>query len=249
MIYVVTGCHKSGTTLVSEMLHRSGIAMVPKDGDQGDYDEGNFFERLDWVHLNQDILGFGDPAEDHPAPRQLVVREATREAMRRRIEQCAAAHEDWGFKDPRVCLTYPIWREELPDHVLVGVYRPLAEFWGNRSSKRSARRRSFWKAIRTWCDYNGRLADHLERRRDLGQPFLLVRFETLMNDDAEISRMSEFFGRDVFDARRPERYRSRARSGVRLALTDRIVNALGMPQPSKIERRLERLEAAPVFPR
>ena len=82
MIYVVLGCHKSGTTLVAEVLHRSGIAMLEGEVEEADYDEGDFFERLDMVHVNQDILGHGDPAEDHPAPAILHATEVQRRAIR-----------------------------------------------------------------------------------------------------------------------------------------------------------------------
>ncbi len=59
MIYIVLGCHKSGTTLIARTLHESGIAMVGDDDAQGDYDQSGFYERLRWVELNQHILGHG----------------------------------------------------------------------------------------------------------------------------------------------------------------------------------------------
>lgn len=246
MIYIVLGCHKSGTTLVGEILHRSGIPMVEEgESVQSDYDAGDYFERREWVHLNQDILGFGNPVEDHPAPRQIFASEATRQGIRRQILRCERAHEDWGFKDPRTCLTYPVWREELPEHVVVGVYRSLEEFWGNRLTKRR-KRHSFWKAVRMWCDYNRCLADVLERRQALGQPFVLLRYELLMDGDDEFLRLQAFIGRGLVDPRKAARYRSQARGRIRLAIADRVMNAVGLPQPTKITRRLERLAAHPV---
>jgi hypothetical protein len=126
MIYIVLGCHKSGTTLIARTLHESGIAMVGDDDAQGDYDQSGFYERLRWVELNQHILGHGDPAEDHPVPARVFATQRQREQMGRWIACCESRHTDWGFKDPRTCLTYPIWREELPEHHLIGVYRLAA---------------------------------------------------------------------------------------------------------------------------
>ncbi len=44
MIYVIFGMHKSGTTLVAEMLHKSGINMGDFD-ESVSYDIGNQYER------------------------------------------------------------------------------------------------------------------------------------------------------------------------------------------------------------
>ena len=157
MIYVVLGCHKSGTSLIAEILHRSGIAMVEGEVGETDYDRGDFFERLDWVYLNQDILGFGNPVPISRRPPAYAPRMPRAADIDQKIEACEKQHESWGFKDPRTCLTYPIWKEHLPTHSVIGVYRPLAEFWAHET--RVGWRPSLWKTIRTWCEYNRRLAE------------------------------------------------------------------------------------------
>ena len=43
-VFVVLGMHKSGTTLVSDILHRSGVPMVEVRSSEG-YDQGNKMER------------------------------------------------------------------------------------------------------------------------------------------------------------------------------------------------------------
>jgi len=240
MIHVVLGCHKSGTTLVAEILHRSGIPMLEGTVEETHYDQGDFFERPDLVHINQDILGHGDPAEDHPAPPVLCSTEAQRRAICEKIDACEAAHADWGFKDPRLCLTYPVWRELLPEHLVIGVYRGLPEVWAHQA-KQGRRHRSLWKAIRMWSDYNWRLADILERRQQTGRPYLLLRFESLMTDDREFARLQAFLGRSLVDPRKPDRYRSRERSRIRIALVDAVLGTLGHPRPSSTAARLERL--------
>ena len=58
MIYVVLGMHKSGTTLISETLHESGINMGEfSDIQQGiGYDEGHKYERRETQQINRQIL-------------------------------------------------------------------------------------------------------------------------------------------------------------------------------------------------
>ncbi|MBW2386313.1 MAG: hypothetical protein JRG92_22015 [Deltaproteobacteria bacterium] len=240
MIYLVLGCHKSGTTLVAEILHRSGIPMIEGDVGETDYDRGDFFERLDWVYLNQDILGFGDPAETFSAPTKVSASDAQRRSIVEYVETCQKAHENWGFKDPRMCLAYPIWREHLPEHVPIGVYRSLSEVWAHQA-RQGRRIRSLWKAVRMWCDYNWRLADILERRRQLGQPYLLLKFEDLMTGDEELGRLEAFLDRPIVDPRRAGRYRSRSRGRRLLGIVDAVMDACGLANPSLIEYRLESL--------
>ena len=57
--FIILGMHKSGTTLVSQMLHQSGIAMV-SDVDDRSYDQGNHFERLSTNMLNKQLLKCGE---------------------------------------------------------------------------------------------------------------------------------------------------------------------------------------------
>jgi len=59
MIYVILGMHKSGTTLVSSLLHNADINMIEDTAEQ-DYDKGGYYERESTLQLNYDILGLKD---------------------------------------------------------------------------------------------------------------------------------------------------------------------------------------------
>ncbi len=146
MIYVVLGVHKSGTTLVSRTLHASGINMVDHADESTDYDEGGHYERASVVDLNHQLLSgcmipplgaivrrdgvneqghYDDVAIAWKLPRRPTRKQ--RKEMRRIIQDCGRRYADWGFKDPRTCLTYPVWQSELPAHALVIVYRGFIE--------------------------------------------------------------------------------------------------------------------------
>ena len=73
--------------------------MVGDDDAQGGYDEAGFYERLRWVELNQEILGHGDPAEDHPIAAKVFATDRQREQIRRWIAECESGSEDWGFNN------------------------------------------------------------------------------------------------------------------------------------------------------
>jgi hypothetical protein len=83
---VVLGMHKSGTTLIAETLHRSGIAMIGAET-SGGYDDGNKMERAETRALNMQLLsddetrslrlvrplGSGTATPDHEEPASALV--------------------------------------------------------------------------------------------------------------------------------------------------------------------------------
>jgi hypothetical protein len=231
MIYVVLGMHKSGTTLVAELLHRSGIDMGDFDGTRS-YDEGNQYERVATQRLNRQLLDgvlrpiLSDriqrrlrPRTTHdgrPINRESLAAVSSRpiEAseplladMRSVIEAHQRRHPDWGFKDPRTCLTYPVWMGELPPHRVIAIYRDPREVLAREARRRFALLRPLRlrRVLRNWIDYNRGILRALDRT---AAPFLVVRYDRLMEDPAALARLSDFVGRALVDARRRELRRS-----------------------------------------
>lgn len=242
MIYVVLGMHKSGTTLVSQILHRSGIRMGQGDEVDGDYDEGTFHERHDVYDLNTDILGFTFPAQRFPVPKRLALTEHQRSRMREIIAKHEAVGGDWGFKEPRCCLTYDLWREELPAHRLIVVTRDLSEVW-THFQKHESPWLLTWRCVRTWCDYNERVLDSLRRTMF---PYVVIDYRELMNDSAEFERLQAFVGRPLVDTRRPGQYRSQPGGHARIAATNALRAALGKSRPEPIAAGLAELRSRQV---
>ena len=242
MIYVVLGMHKSGTTLVSQILHRSGIRMGEGDEVDGDYDQGTFHERHDVYDLNTDILGFTFPAQNFPAPRRLALTDARRARMREIIAKHDAEGGDWGFKEPRCCLTYALWREELPTHRLIVVTRDLPEVWTHFKNHESPWLLT-WRCVRTWCDYNERI---LEALRHTSLPYVIIGYRELMTSREEFDRLQAFVERPLVDARRSGHYRSQAGGHARIAATSALRAALGRSRPGQIAAGLEELRARQV---
>jgi hypothetical protein len=236
-VYVVLGMHKSGTTLVSKILHGAGIRMGDGADVDGDYDRGAFFERSDARELNQRMIGFGDPAFEHPAPRSLCFGDAERIRMRQILRDCEAAGTSWGFKDPRTCLTYPAWREELPAHRLIVVHRSLEEVWNH--CWRNERGLGFsWRVVRTWCDDNERALAAFERHP---RESILIGYEKLMMDDSEFARLERFVGHPLPDLRDRGRYRCRPDGRTPIAVVSALRGILGLSRPAAITAWFEAL--------
>jgi hypothetical protein len=259
MIYVVLGMHKSGTTLLAQILHASGIHMGEFDSEVG-YDGGNHFERDDCREVNRDGLG---GAQIWPlwlavarwlglekryyvhslsvTSRAVLAGEmsaATRGRMRQVISRADARHENWGFKDPSTCLIYPWWRSELPTHRVIAVYRgygQLLKHYGVGSWRQLNVPRLF-RALRSWTLHNQRI---LAALKTCGDSAILVSYERLMDGEAEMQRLEAFVGQPVVDARRRSQHRHGGQSDGSLPLLAHLmVGALGA-DPREIFKSLE----------
>lgn len=222
MITVVLGMHKSGTTLLSQILHQSGISMGEHFDDDVSYDKGNKYEREAALGLNMAILdtesygvlGIG-------AERGLDMTFQQREIMRSIIRDCDSRHEAWGFKDPRTALTYKLWAEELPAHKIVAIVRDPAEIWP-RFKWRGMRKylgnfRYAWDYVNRWYESNANILDILDTTAHQAAVF---EYGTFMTDDEEFRRLEAFIGRPLTDSRRPDLYRSRSQPDVFLRSAD-----------------------------
>lgn len=218
MIYVVLGMHKSGTTLVSQVLHHSGIAMDDSIDEDVSYDSGNKYERQAVLALNLKMLGI-----DHylvlgvPRPDRASISEDLIEEARGVIAAAGAEHADWGFKDPRTALTYPAWRDALPEHRIIAVYRHPGEVWPRFRYERFY---YFFKNFGLADDYAHRWYDHnaglLEYLAETDQEYLLLSYEKLMSTQEEFERLRRFTGRDLEDRRDLSMYRSKQREFLHL---------------------------------
>lgn len=227
MIDVVLGMHKSGTTLVAEMLHHSGIDMMDAVDASGGYDDGNKWERESTKRCNHEMLGSaGAYSLQVSARRGLAASAELTGRMRQVVADAGRRHQDWGFKDPRTCLTYDAWARVLPEHRLIVVYRLPEEGWahywsaGRGPLKRLNVLRNFLGA---WCEYNAAILGILERA---SVPAVVLHYTRLMHGDEEFRRLERFVGRPLVDRRIPGMHRSRPGDGLGYRLS-RMVHALG----------------------
>lgn len=242
MIYVVLGMHKSGTTLVSEILHHSGISMGEIDTSLT-YDDANQYEDDASLHLNMELIGARDfevllvPAPDPPVATDDQLRRM-REFVGRRSED----HADWGFKDPRTALVYPLWEEVLPEHRIIAVWRAPEEVWprfaapGPGLAHEEPRRA--WNFVQRWCEHNDGIVRALRRTTN---DFILMNYGDFMMGDQDFERLQEFVGRPLRDRRRKELYRSRRKRHLSYEISKRLVRWRNGMDPEATVRDLRAL--------
>ncbi len=120
---IVTGMHRSGTTLAVKLLTRLGAFF----GSRQDPNAEDYF----YMRLDEWILRRAGGAWDYPLPARRFLSfprffEDTVAFLEQRVAEQRGGSPDggvWGFKDPRLVFTFPAWDRVFPGAKLVYIRR------------------------------------------------------------------------------------------------------------------------------
>jgi hypothetical protein len=159
-VVCITGMHRSGTSLVGQILHNCGpylgpyrlLATATADNMDG------YWEHPDFRQLNDDILShFGGGWDVAPTLPTGWEKLPELEPLRQRARTLIQQFDDqrfWGWKDPRSALTMHFWRHLIPDlKVVICVRNPLDV--ARSLSRRGMSSLAF--GLRLWHTYYERL--------------------------------------------------------------------------------------------
>lgn len=124
---IVAGFHRSGTSLTTQLLQRSGLFVGDALLGAHRSNRHGHFEDREVFNLHNDILesnGFSWQFGGSSLP---TVGEEHRARMREIAGRRDAAHKAWGFKDPRVCLFLEEWKAVVPNARVLLVYRHFSD--------------------------------------------------------------------------------------------------------------------------
>jgi hypothetical protein len=130
---IIVGMHRSGTTLLVEILERCGVFMGEK---QTGNRESVFFQEinkeiLDMMGANWRCLDFL-PGTTDLSSHFAWIRKKTRKQLEAELIPCHFGQELlkslkenflWGWKDPRNSLLLPIWHDIFPNARVIHIYR------------------------------------------------------------------------------------------------------------------------------
>jgi GT2 family glycosyltransferase/glycosyltransferase involved in cell wall biosynthesis len=188
----IAGAHRSGTSMLTRLLHGCGLYVGPKDAlmpPQADNPDG-FWEHLGFVALNDELLDALGGAWDLPPKTSENLSDERLDQLRMKarllIEGFHSA-QIWGWKDPRNSLTLPFWEDLLPGlKTLIIVRNPLEAAYSMR--KRNGTSYAF--GLRLWEIYNRRLIETAGKRDRLFTHYDLF-FEKA---EKELQRIANFIG-------------------------------------------------------
>lgn len=190
-VVVITGMHRSGTSLITQWLHKCGLHLGDQFLGAGIGNTDGHFEDVDFVETHRSILrnltgndegllnldNLCIPAEQEKVLHDLVGRKQSAQAQ-------------WGWKDPRTCLFLDAYRVILPEAkylVILRDYRSVVSSLLSRRFKKSdhkyvvkgglplliwkyfkrpSRKKKLLhklsdKYLKAWITYNQRILEHL----------------------------------------------------------------------------------------
>ena len=118
MINIVLGMHRSGTSTVAGILHLHNIIMGtyqnfwPRPLKQN---PKGFYENYDFRKVNDAILKHSDynvKSYNSEIP-NIILHDKMKLKMSKIIKNYSSTYIDWGWKDPRTCLTIFQWIEVI----------------------------------------------------------------------------------------------------------------------------------------
>ena len=164
---IVTGVHRSGTSMVAGVLARLGVTMgegslmsaAPENPD-------GFYERIDVMQLNDSILQ--QLGGSWMAPPNLgadvwnSVSQSTLDNYRSKLEIFSGLSHDWFVKDPRISLLLPIWdRLALRNLSLICVVRNPKDVAQSLHLRNGISHR---RALSIWWAYTQSIVSNLDSR-------------------------------------------------------------------------------------
>jgi len=121
---IITGMHRSGTSLVSSLLQSAGLdigknLVAGNEGNiKGHFENKNFVDFHEKVLYSLGINQIGWTLERDLSPPVIYQDEA-----KTLIDLNSSKNKPWGWKDPRTCLFLPFWYNLIPDGRFVFIYR------------------------------------------------------------------------------------------------------------------------------
>jgi hypothetical protein len=153
---IITGMHRSGTSLLASLLQRGGVHIGERLVSASAHNPRGYFEDEEFMQLHEAMLGSrgGTILVD----RHFAGAATEAETAQARELIAARAHRPlWGWKDPRTCLFLELWHDLLPDARYLFVYRSPMEVLLSLMRRRDPSMPWLLEAVEAWYAHNERL--------------------------------------------------------------------------------------------
>lgn len=193
MVIIVLGMHRSGTSMVSGLLQHLGVAMGRQLMEPNPANPKGFFEDRAFLLANQEILRTAGGRWFDPPSFEAIAAAGQDPGVVRRLDTLLAQRTGqtmWGFKDPRTCLTLPLYMERLSHEVrLVCTHRNALAI------AKSIARRDFFSlemGLQLAATYQVHRLHWLAHFCQV--PRLHLSFEQLISDPTQVDALAAFLG-------------------------------------------------------
>lgn len=188
MTFILTGMHRSGTSMFARFLHESGINMGTDFYVDTTSNKYGHYEDLDFLNLQRQELARQFNGEDYLVykafPLSLDFVKKSKQLYREKTDHNSG--KSWGWKDPRTTVFLHHWHSldrdarfifmvRKPDDVVNSLCRLLKTKWSLKQKS---------KYLKTYIFYNQQLLAFI--RKHNMKNMAVIGFEKLMDDPENI---------------------------------------------------------------
>jgi predicted O-methyltransferase YrrM len=186
-VLLITGMHRSGTSLVSHLLQSAGVHVGDNLIAANVANPRGYFEDVDFYEFHEQLLHARGESYLH-ADADLVFQPSEAESERaRQLIAARSSRRLWGWKDPRTSLFLDFWRELLPQARYLFVYRhPLDVLLSLLRRGEFDEHPNLLAGLQAWQTYNTKIANFYDRHPD---ECLLVHIDGIVN---QVEHFSQF---------------------------------------------------------
>lgn len=139
---IVLGMHRGGTSLAAGLAERLGYHMGPYQRPPDKWNPTGYFEDVEIRDINQKILQAAGGWWADPPSEEAI--EYTGGYFRDKMRYLVLVHrrlDRWGWKDPRTCLTAPLWHSCVMHPKYLVVHRDPQDVVASLMSREVAKHR------------------------------------------------------------------------------------------------------------
>ena len=189
LIFIITGMHRSGTSLTSSLMESAGVNVGERLMGALTGNSKGHFENLDFVEFHQRILNsLGISQDGWTLQKEISVPQQLRDQSKLIIEKNSVSHL-WGWKDPRTTLFLDFWEDLLPQAYFIFTYRSP---WEVVDSLYRRGDEIFYNnpkyALEMWIHYNTLILDFYNR---FSNKSILLNIDNLITDCNLISKLCQ----------------------------------------------------------
>lgn len=112
---IICGMHRSGTSLITQWLYRSGLFLGERLFPAGPANPDGHFEDMDFLELHEKFLSKRKFPTSGFISDKIVLSTEEKKEIETLIDKKKSEHSEWGWKEPRTCLFLDAYRDILQE--------------------------------------------------------------------------------------------------------------------------------------
>lgn len=194
-LIIITGMHRSGTSLLANILFEAGVFLGKDLLEPSEYNPKGYFENRKIVNFHDEILkANGTNWYLENAPKKLKIGDEYKRKAISIIEEYRG-YQLAGWKDPRTTIFLDFWKELVPEAKFIFIYRRPEEVISSLLRRGDSSiylklplisLKKPWKALRLWIIYNQKLLKFCQENTN---DFILINSHDLIDREEKLYKV------------------------------------------------------------